>query len=88
MLYKKRTDLAVKQIGDELVIIDSRVGKSVHRLNEVGIFIWNLIDKVHTDELLVNLVDEFDVDSVEAKQDLLDFIVELESLNLLEKGHE
>lgn len=86
MSYKKRSDLALKMIGDQLVIIDSKIGKAVHRLNDVGVFIWELIDKSSTEELLSSLVNEFEVDEAEAKADLKQFISELEALHLIEKN--
>lgn len=85
MSYKKRSDLALKMIGEQLVIIDSKIGKAVHRLNDVGVFIWELIDHSSTEEILSLLMNEFEVDEAEAKSDLKQFISELESLHLIEK---
>lgn len=86
MTYKKRSDLAVKLIGDQLVIIDSKVGRAVHRLNEVGVLIWESLDKLSADQIVDVVIEEFEVDAIEARKDLLSFISELEALHLIEKS--
>ena len=86
MSYKKRSDLALKMIGDQLVIIDSKVGKAIHRLNDVGVFIWNLIDQTSSPDIIVKMMEEFEVDEAEARGDLKQFITELEALQLIEKN--
>ncbi|GAB4019786.1 MAG: hypothetical protein Fur0010_22080 [Bdellovibrio sp.] len=86
MTYKKRSDLAMKLIGDQLVIIDSKVGRAVHRLNEVGVLIWESLDKLSVDQIVDVLIEEFEVDADEARKDLLSFITELEALHLIEKS--
>ncbi|PIP96594.1 MAG: PqqD family protein [Bdellovibrio sp. CG12_big_fil_rev_8_21_14_0_65_39_13] len=88
MSYKKRSDLALKMIGEQLVIIDSKIGKAVHRLNDVGVFIWDLIESSSSDEILAKLMDEFEVDEAEARADLKQFVADLEALQLIEKSHE
>lgn len=54
-------------------------------LNEVGVFIWNkLQDECTSEELLKDILDEFDIDEEHAKRDLNDFLQELKEMNLIQ----
>ncbi len=54
-------------------------------LNETGVFFWNLLQKdITKDELLKNVLEEFDVSSEEASKDIDEFIEKLRSVNILE----
>ena len=76
--------LAYKSIGSETIILDSKIGKEVHQLNEVAAFIWNHCDGNNDIPALVNLVcEEFDVDYDVASGDVQSFINELKSKSLL-----
>ena len=53
-------------------------------LNEVGVFIWNKLQDECTCEQLLNAVlDEFDIDEEHAKNDLNEFLQQLEEAHLI-----
>lgn len=76
--------LAYKTIGDETIILDTKLNQQVHQLNELASFIWNLCDGEHEVHQIVEKVClEFEVSKDEANRDVHDFIVELEKKTLL-----
>lgn len=72
MKKPRRADyLSYKTIGEETIILDSKIGKEVHQLNEVASFVWNLCDGQHDLQNIIELVcEEFDVDSKTATDDV------------------
>ncbi len=73
-------DLAISDTG---FIFNPLTGESFS-LNETGLYIIQLIKKgLDFQEILENLVNEFDVDPVDAEKDLQDFIEMLRMNNLL-----
>lgn len=80
----RKNNLAFRPLGDEMVIIDLDGNRTFHQLNDVGAFIWNLCDgKNALDEIAQKMMEEFEVSSEEAKNDLNFFMKELTELNLL-----
>jgi methyltransferase-like protein len=76
--------LAYKTIGVETIILDTKVGKEVHQLNEVASFIWNLCDGLHTnDDIVEKVCQEFEVSHLEAEADVQILISGLGSKSLL-----
>ncbi len=76
--------LAFKTIGLETIILDTKIGKEVHQLNEVATFVWNLCDGKHD---LQNIIDEvcneFEVEYSDASTDVKNLISELAAKSLL-----
>lgn len=67
--------LSYKQIENETIILDTKVNKEVHQLNEVASFIWNQCDGKNTKEAIVDaLCDEFEVDKITAEQDVQEIL--------------
>lgn len=85
MIRPLRIDrIAYKTIGFETIILDTKVGKEVHRLNEVASFVWNLCDGSNDIKMIVEKVcDEFEVSFDEARADIESLIFNLESKSLL-----
>jgi hypothetical protein len=76
--------LAYRTIGHETIILDTKIGKEVHQLNEVATFVWNLCDGVHDIPSIVDEVcKEFEIDLEEAANDIKILIEELSSKSLL-----
>ena len=76
--------LAYRTIGHETIILDTKIGKEVHQLNEVATFIWNLCDGTHDLQSMANKVcKEFDIDYLQATDDIKILIEELNSKSLL-----
>ncbi len=58
--------------------------RSIISLNETGAFLWEALEKETTeDELLQNMLKEYDVDEATAKADIAEFINTMKKANLL-----
>lgn len=85
MIRPLRIDrIAYKTIGFETIILDTKVGKEVHRLNEVASFVWNLCDGSNDIKMIVEKVcEEFEVSSEEASADVQSLLSSFEAKSLL-----
>lgn len=76
--------LAYKTIDSETIVLDSKIGKEVHELNEVATFIWNLCDGEHTQEEIVEaLCLEYDAPFSQIKIDFENILEEFSRKFLL-----
>tara|TARA_B100000282_G_C31602655_1_gene430869 strand:+ start:541 stop:816 length:276 start_codon:yes stop_codon:yes gene_type:complete len=88
MKFKDRTfkiidDVVVSQINDESIILNLKTG-IYFQINELGSYIVSKLNNYSTIETLNNRVTEdFDVSPNKSKKDLLVFIKDLDSKNLL-----
>ena len=88
MKFKDRTfkiidDVVVSQINDESIILNLKTG-IYFQTNELGSYIVSKLNNYSTFETLNNRVTEdFDVSPNKSKKDLLVFIKDLDSKNLL-----
>lgn len=58
--------------------------KGMMTLNETGAFLWqNLLEEKTREELLLSLLEEFEVDKETASKDIEEFIEKLEAANVL-----
>ncbi len=73
----------VRKIGQGLVVMDP-TGESTHSLDEIGSFIWDLLDG-HLDltAILDVIVDEYEVAEDVARQDLLNFATQMLAADIL-----
>lgn len=77
-------DQASCDISDETVILHLRNGK-YYGLNQVGSHVWRLIQESRTiDEILDNLLAEYDVDAKQCKEDLIALLQDLQAEGLIE----
>ncbi len=89
-LYKKKAGFVEKIIGDELVIVPlvgavAQMDK-VFSLNELGIFIYNLLSTPKSEEELLKLIlNEFDVEEQTAQQDLQHFLCKSVECKVIQK---
>lgn len=86
---KIKDNYMLRKVADAYVVVP--VGKAVAEfngminLNSVGAFIWNQLETDSTfEEVLEAMLKEYEVDKETAKKDLVFFINELKSSNLLE----
>ncbi len=82
-IYSKKPLFATRKVGNELILVPIRSTvtemNELFTLNEVGSFIWDLIDEKHTESDIVHaLAEEFDVDESRAIKDVSDFMVSLD----------
>lgn len=81
-LKKAKPKLAERKVGAETVLVplSGNVAdlNEMFTLNEVGTFIWDKLDELSsTDEIVVSVLSEFDVEEKEAEQDVKTFLDEL-----------
>jgi len=84
-LYNKKSQFVIRNVGNEkiLVPIKNNIANmtEIFTLNEVGSFIWDLIDGGNSeDEIAIAITNEFDIDEVTAKNDLKEFVDKFEKL--------
>ncbi len=77
-----------RKTGDEYVLVpvSNNIADmdSVYTLNETGAFIWERLDGKSTlAEIICCMQSEFDVDAETAKNDLLDFVTEMEKFLII-----
>lgn len=76
-------DCPVRQVGPGLVIMDP-AGTATHSLDEVGAFLWNLLDGRHSLGQMVDaLVATYDVEPERATTDAQDFLAQLLAAGLV-----
>ena len=81
---KKRTDLLVEEIEDEVVIYDPRT-LYVHHLNPMASIIWELFDvSVSPQEIAKEIVDALKTDSSTVAKDVQETLKHLQGKGLLE----
>lgn len=86
MKYQPCTNVDWKKFERESILLDLSSGY-YFRLNDVGTYIWSLLDGKHTlAEIIEEVVRRFDVSQRQAKKDLDSFIQYLLAENLIEKG--
>ena len=82
---RRHPDTAFRQIGDEggLVVLPGRAEVKV--LNPVGIAVFSLLDGSHdVDALASAVVEEFDIEPVQARNDVVAFLTELQREGMLD----
>ena len=87
--FDKNRDIVSRKIADEVILVPIRqnVGdlENIYTLNEVGAFIWDLIDgKRQAKEIKEMIVEAFDVSPEEAEKDLIEFLLKLEKIGGIE----
>jgi hypothetical protein len=90
-IYYKDPDIVARQIAGEMILVPIRqnVGdlESIYILNVTALFIWELLDGKNTlTEIRGRLVQEFDVDVLQAGQDLLELIADLQRVRAVVKA--
>ena len=79
-----KADLRTQDLGDELMFYD-REGDLIHIINGSGRVLWNHLDGSHNAYDLTDLLEHlYQVESAQAKSDVLDFLNQLARLNLIE----
>lgn len=83
--YVRTSEALTSPIENELVMFDADAGK-YYGFNEVATAIWNELEKPLTvDELCENLLETFEVEPEECRNDVVAFLKELIDKNLVEK---
>ncbi len=79
------THLAYQKLGDETIILDTKIGKQVHKLNDVASYIWQLCDGSHSiNQIRELMIAEYEVSESEVDNDLNFFLTEMTNKKLIE----
>ena len=82
-IFKIVDDIVLSKINDESVILNLKNG-IYFQVNELGSYIIDQLNQYSTFQSLNNkIIEDFDVSPNKSKKDLLAFIKDLESKNLL-----
>jgi hypothetical protein len=82
----RRTDLLVRAIDGEMVILDERACK-IHQLNATASLIWQCCDGNSTAETIAaRVAEQFDCHVETVVEDVRGALCELEALGLIEPG--
>ena len=86
---KIKNDFIVKEISGSTVVIPvgNRVAdfNGMLKLNETGVFLFNLLKNDTTIDVLVqNLVDEYEVKKEKANEDVITFVNKLKEADIIE----
>ena len=84
-VYKKNPNIVSRKIADEVLFVPIQQGvgnlESIYVLNEVGVFIWELIDgKRQIKQIKEIILEEFDVSPEEAENDLIELVRQMEEM--------
>lgn len=82
-IFKIVDDIVVSEINDESVILNLKTG-IYFQVNELGTYIISQLNEYSTFESLnQKIIEDFNVTLIKSEKDLLVFIKDLESKNLL-----
>jgi len=89
--FAKKGEFVTRSIAGETVVVPVRgqVGDldAIYNLNEVGAFIWNLIDgRTSLSQIVEAVHREFEVPFEEAEKDTQEFIAALEQAGMIERS--
>lgn len=85
---KKDPNIVSRKILDEVVLVPIQQNleemKTIYTLNEVGAFVWALIDgKRLFNEIKDLVIEEFEISPKQAERDLIEFMRQLEEINAI-----
>jgi len=82
-VFIQNSKCPVRAIGDGLVIM-APSGDTTHSLEDIGAFIWNQIDGQCTlQDVLKAIIDDYDIDENTAREDLTNFITQMQTAGLI-----
>lgn len=87
-VYRKSDLIVSRKIGDEFILVPIKqdVGdlESIYTLNETAARIWELIDgNLKVKQIKESLVQEFEVQPMEAEKDLVEHLGQLEEIKAI-----
>jgi hypothetical protein len=86
MRYRRRENLTVQSVDDELLILDL-ISNQIHQLNPSASFIWNLCDgTVSTDRMTELYAEHYGIEQGTADSDVRNVTGQLCSVGLLESA--
>jgi hypothetical protein len=90
-VYVKDPAIVARQIAGEMILvpIHQNVGdlESIYLLNDTALFAWQLFDGSLTlEDIRKRVTQEFEVDDLQAGQDLLELVADLERVGAVVKA--
>ncbi|MEE9501668.1 MAG: PqqD family protein [Candidatus Aminicenantaceae bacterium] len=91
--FVKKNDFVTRNIKDETIIVpvkgDVSDLDSIYTLNEVGSFVWNLLDgQTSVGEIVDAVCSEYDITPEEAQKDVKELIGSLEKAGLIHSSED
>lgn len=81
---RKAQGISWTEMGDQLIILDTRKERQFHEFDEVATFLWHALDeKSDLSSLVKSLTDHYDVTEEQASADVLNFLNELKEKQLI-----
>lgn len=89
-IYNKHPDVVYRIIAGEAILLpiskETQVAGRLFSLNETGAFIWEMIDgQRNLAEILIEVVNEYDIEENTAGEDLISLINELQELGAIKR---
>ncbi len=89
-IYRHDPQIVARKIAGEVILVPVRkhVGEfeSIYTLNETAAYTWELIDGQRTaSAILESILDEFEIERVQAEADLTELLHNLVEIGALEK---
>mgnify|MGYP005846936347 CR=1 FL=1 len=85
-IYQRNPDLIGASIDDEMVMMSVEQGQ-YYGLGGVGPRIWDLLEKPHTlDQLVEQVIEEFEVERAVCEKDMVGFLEQMEEFGLIERA--
>lgn len=82
-MVRRNNAYPFQRIKDEIVIVEPR-NRQMHHLNEIGTDIWELLFEPHTiQEIISQIMEEYEVDTATLQRDVISFLQEMMSHNLI-----
>jgi hypothetical protein len=90
MRYQRNPELIFRKIVDEAVLVPIHQNVAnmdcIYTLNDVGAFIWDVLQQpASLEDLVKDLLQEYDADPDVLKADLSRFLSEMQSIGALEE---
>lgn len=83
-LYPKSDDLIVRELNDDLLILDTQTG-FIHVLNSTGKIIWHLLDELdNVDDIIVALMEIYANSNLSVvRSDVLEMVTEMKEKGII-----
>ena len=81
-MVQRNPSILWRELDGEAVLLSPSAGSS-YNLNQVGTFIWKLLDGQHsTEDIAIALCQDYEVEYEQALQDIERLLIELQNNNL------
>ena len=83
MIIKMAKEISTRKIDNEIFIFNRKMS-TIHTLNKIGSFIWDLLEQnIPADDIPAHIAGRFEVEKETAQSDLIEFLDELKENHLI-----